>query len=91
MKDVDRVLGVCRAHDSFSREEDKPLSVIKRNSMQTASSLKAGALIERSRTEYDCFNFFLACDIGVGLCEKDDMDESAARRQCTGSHKSRTP
>ena len=62
LKYVERMTGV-------SLDEDKPLSVIKRNSMQTASLLKAGASIARSRTEYDCFNFFLACDIGVGLCE----------------------
>lgn len=73
---VERVTGV-------SLDEDKPLSVIKRNSMQAASSSKAGASIERLKPEYDWFNFFLACDIGVGLCErysqvfnKDNMDES---------------
>lgn len=65
-----------------SLDEDKPLSVIKRNSMQSSS--KAGATIERSsKPEYDWFNFFLACEIGVGLCERysqvfnrDNMDES---------------
>ena len=48
-----------------------------------SSSSKAGASIERLKPEYGCFNFFLACDIGVGLCEryfqvfnKDNMDES---------------
>lgn len=45
---------------------------------------KAGVTIERPRKpEYDWFQFFLSCDVAVGLCEryaqafiKDSMDES---------------
>lgn len=77
---VERMTGV-------SLDEDKPLSVIKRNSMQaqgSPSTSKVGASIGKpSKPEYDWFNFFLACDIGVGLCERysqvfnrDNMDES---------------
>lgn len=69
-------------HTGISLDEDKPLSEIKkRNSM---ISQKAGATIEKpQKPEYDWFNFFLACDVGVGLCERysqvfnrDNIDES---------------
>ncbi len=80
---VERMTGV-------SLDEDKPLSVIQRNSLQaqTKSSPnlgQAGASIDRSpqKPEYDWFNFFLACGIAVGLCERysqvfnrDNMDET---------------
>jgi len=82
---VERVTGV-------SLDEDKPLSSIKRQQTQrkadgsrdSAPSSGAGATVEPSRKpEYDWFQFFLSCDVAVGLCEryaqtfqKDSMDES---------------
>jgi hypothetical protein len=79
---VERITGV-------SLDEDKPLSDIKRQQgrspMDSAPSGGAGATIEqrRSKPEYDWFQFFLSCDVAVGLCEryaqafhKDSMDES---------------
>ena len=75
-----------------SLDEDKPLSSIKRQQTQrnadssrdSAPSSGAGASVEQSqKPEYDWFQFFLSCDVAVGLCEryaqtfhKDSMDES---------------
>ncbi|CAK7264601.1 cytoskeletal protein binding protein [Sporothrix epigloea] len=73
-----------------SLDEDKPLSSMKRksqiqqqNEVQASPVTKAGASIEPSKPEYDWFQFFLGCDVAVGLCEryaqafvKDSMDES---------------
>lgn len=72
---VERVTGI-------SLDEDKPLSDVKR--AKSRSSGPVGATIEQSRKpEYDWFQFFLSCDIQVGLCERyaqafnrDNMDES---------------
>ncbi|KAI1387043.1 uncharacterized protein F4822DRAFT_411951 [Hypoxylon trugodes] len=78
---VERVMGV-------SLDEDKPLSEVKRAKSQRANasreySSKVGASIEPSKSDYDWFQFFLSCDVAVGLCEryaqafaKDSMDES---------------
>jgi hypothetical protein len=81
---VERITGV-------SLDEDKPLSDIKKNQQARAAdnsrnntSSPAGASIERpQKPEYDWFQFFLSCDVNVGLCEryaqafhKDSMDES---------------
>jgi hypothetical protein len=81
---VERITGV-------SLDEDKPLSDIKKNRASRAEqpaesgpSSGAGATIERpQKPEYDWFQFFLSCDVAVGLCErysqafnKDSMDES---------------
>lgn len=77
---VERMTGV-------SLDEDKPLSAIKKSNANRGSESpapKAGVVIEKpQKPEYDWFNFFLACDIGVGLCERysqvfnrDNMDES---------------
>ncbi|KAG9242078.1 actin cytoskeleton-regulatory complex protein sla1 [Calycina marina] len=78
---VERVTGV-------SLDEDKPLSDIKGrrgrrdNHKEEPSSSGAGATIEKE-PEYDWFQFFLSCDVAVGLCERyaqtfhrDSMDES---------------
>src|SRR4051794_36892945 len=81
---VERITGV-------SLDEDKPLSDIKKQraraaeaakSQSPATSSSVGASIEQ-KPEYDWFQFFLSCDVGVGLCEryaqifhKDSMDES---------------
>lgn len=77
---VERMTGV-------SLDEDKPLSDIKKQQKSRAAereasnSRPAGASIQRP--EYDWFQFFLSCDVAVGLCERyaqafkrDSMDES---------------
>lgn len=78
---VERVTGL-------SLDEDKPLSDIKRQNArnkQNASPGGGGITIEQSpaKPEYDWFQFFLSCEVAVGLCEryaqafhKDSMDES---------------
>ena len=76
---VERVTGV-------SLDEDKPLSDIKKkqSSRPRESQTSAGVSIERpKKPEYDWFEFFLSCDVAVGLCErygqvfnKESMDES---------------
>ncbi|RDW88142.1 hypothetical protein BP6252_00174 [Coleophoma cylindrospora] len=71
-----------------SLDEDKPLSAVKKQRQakqeSSPSTPTAGATIERSqKPEYDWFQFFLSCDVAVGLCERyaqafsrDSMDES---------------
>jgi hypothetical protein len=82
---VERITGV-------SLDEDKPLSDIKRQRSRAAanhgevsgSRSALGATIEQpKKPEYDWFQFFLSCEVAVGLCEryaqifqKDSMDES---------------
>jgi hypothetical protein len=76
---VERITGV-------SLDEDKPLSDIKRQQARGSQkdSNVSGVTIERpAKPEYDWFQFFLSCDVAVGLCEryaqafqKDSMDES---------------
>jgi actin cytoskeleton-regulatory complex protein SLA1 len=79
---VERITGV-------SLDEDKPLSNIKQQQARekensNASKQKVGVTIEhQKKPEYDWFQFFLSCDVTVGLCEryaqtfnKDSMDES---------------
>jgi hypothetical protein len=81
---VERITGI-------SLDEDKPLSDIKKqrarareqeSSTSPTTNINVGATIEQ-KPEYDWFQFFLSCDIAVGLCErysqifhKDSMDES---------------
>ncbi|KAH8676370.1 hypothetical protein BX600DRAFT_454899 [Xylariales sp. PMI_506] len=72
----------------ISLDEDKPLSDVKRAQAAKGNSAKeppakVGASIDTSKPEYDWFQFFLSCDVAVGLCEryaqafaKDSMDES---------------
>ncbi|KAF7544766.1 hypothetical protein G7046_g9717 [Stylonectria norvegica] len=72
----------------ISLEDDKPLADVKRardtekrNSLAAAA---AGVTIDKpKKPEYDWFQFFLSCEVAVGLCEryaqafvKDSMDES---------------
>lgn len=72
---VERVTGI-------SLDEDKPLSEVRRS--KSRASAPVGATIEQTKKpEYDWFQFFLSCDIQVGLCERyaqafhrDNMDES---------------
>jgi hypothetical protein len=72
-----------------SLDNDKPLLDRKRSrpgerSRDDSSRITAGATIERpKKPEYDWFQFFLSCDVAVGLCERyaqtfarDSMDES---------------
>ncbi|KAI0172352.1 hypothetical protein GGR52DRAFT_550028 [Hypoxylon sp. FL1284] len=78
---VERTMGI-------SLDEDKPLSEVKRakskaNAGRDGSSSRVGASIEPAKPDYDWFQFFLSCDVAVGLCEryaqafaKDSMDES---------------
>ncbi|KAI1862562.1 hypothetical protein JX265_009276 [Neoarthrinium moseri] len=73
----------------ISLDEDRPLSDVKRaqttrNKAQAKQeAAKVGASIEPPKSDYDWFQFFLSCDVAVGLCEryaqsfaKDSMDES---------------
>jgi hypothetical protein len=77
-----------------SLDEDKPLSDIKKQRARQANEARqsmpspttsAGATVQRTpqKPEYDWFQFFLSCDVQVGLCERyaqafnrDSMDES---------------
>src|ERR1700733_2572751 len=66
---VERITGV-------SLDEDKPLSDIKKQRSREAEAPKRsapsssfGPTIEQ-KSEYDWFQFFLSCDVGVGLCER---------------------
>ncbi|CAK7218190.1 cytoskeletal protein binding protein [Sporothrix curviconia] len=75
---------------NISLDEDKPLSSMKRksqiqqhNESPNSSGTKVGASVEPKKPDYDWFQFFLNCDVAVGLCEryaqafvKDSMDES---------------
>jgi hypothetical protein len=80
-------LAYVERQTGVSLDEDRPLSDIKKTrqqSEQRADSSSAGATIERpQKPEYDWFQFFLSCDVAVGLCDryaqtfaKDSMDES---------------
>jgi hypothetical protein len=79
---VERITGI-------SLDEDKPLSDIKKQRARSAEAASpsggAGVTIEHkpASSDYDWFQFFLSCDVTVGLCEryaqafaKDSMDES---------------
>ncbi|TDZ19694.1 Actin cytoskeleton-regulatory complex protein sla1 [Colletotrichum orbiculare MAFF 240422] len=82
---VERITGI-------SLDEDKPLSNVKKAraashvgaTKTSAPAGRIGASVGQSqKPEYDWFQFFLSCDVAVGLCEryaqafsKDSMDES---------------
>ncbi|KAJ8070975.1 hypothetical protein OCU04_001330 [Sclerotinia nivalis] len=85
---VERMTGI-------SLDEDKPLSDIKKqqksraaerdssNGASPGASAGTGAGASIQPPEYDWFQFFLSCDVAVGLCERyaqafkrDSMDES---------------
>jgi hypothetical protein len=70
-----------------SLDEDKPLDRRSRSTASPSASTpkgNVGASIEHpKKPEYDWFQFFLSCDVAVGLCEhysqtfnRDSMDES---------------
>lgn len=68
----------------LSLDDERPLADVKRAKSTSKPRENVGAKIEKSqKPEYDWFQFFLSCDIAVGLCEryaqaflKDSMDES---------------
>ncbi|KAG6040661.1 hypothetical protein E4U41_007514 [Claviceps citrina] len=68
----------------ISLDDDKPLADVKRAKATDKRGVQAGASISKNvKPEYDWFQFFLSCDVPVGLCEryaqaftKDSMDES---------------
>lgn len=79
---VERATGI-------SLDEDKPLSGLRKKMAPdsirspTSASSKVGASVEPKKPDYDWFQFFLSCDVAVGLCERyaqafsrDSMDES---------------
>ncbi|TDZ29557.1 Actin cytoskeleton-regulatory complex protein sla1 [Colletotrichum trifolii] len=82
---VERITGI-------SLDEDKPLSNVKKAraashvgaTKTSAPAGRIGASVGQSqKPEHDWFQFFLSCDVAVGLCEryaqafsKDSMDES---------------
>ncbi|KAI0966990.1 hypothetical protein F4678DRAFT_264661 [Xylaria arbuscula] len=81
---VERTMGI-------SLDEEKPLADVKRaksmrNNISKAVQLppsNIGASVEPAKPDYDWFQFFLSCDVAVGLCERyaqafarDSMDES---------------
>ncbi|KAJ1333737.1 actin cytoskeleton-regulatory complex protein SLA1 [Microdochium nivale] len=76
-----------------SLDEDRPLSDVKRaaksnqpsgsSSSSRQQQAKVGASIETPQSDYDWFQFFLSCEVALGLCEryaqafiKDSMVES---------------
>ncbi|RYC66072.1 hypothetical protein CHU98_g125 [Xylaria longipes] len=79
---VERTMGI-------SLDEEKPLADVKRaktmrnNINKGAPPSNIGASVEPAKPDYDWFQFFLSCDVAVGLCERyaqafarDSMDES---------------
>ncbi|KAJ6445524.1 AMP deaminase [Purpureocillium lavendulum] len=68
----------------ISLDDDKPLADIKRAKSSDKQPSNVGATVGKSeKPEYDWFQFFLSCDVAVGLCERyaqaflrDSMDES---------------
>lgn len=68
----------------ISLDDEKPLADIKRAKPTEKRPAEVGATVgEIEKPEYDWFQFFLSCDVAVGLCERyaqaflrDSMDES---------------
>lgn len=70
----------------ISLDDEKPLADVKRarSSEKKAPATEVGVTIAKpQKPEYDWFQFFLSCEVAVGLCEryaqafiKDSMDES---------------
>lgn len=66
----------------ISLDDEKPLADVKHARSMDKRPAQAGATVE-NKIEFDWFQFFLSCDVAVGLCEryaqafiKDSMDES---------------
>ncbi|KAF6787076.1 SH3 domain-containing protein [Colletotrichum sojae] len=86
VEDLEYVEGIT----GISLDEDKPLSNVKKNRAASQAARNPapvggiGASVgQPQKAEYDWFQFFLNCDVAVGLCEryaqafsKDSMDES---------------
>lgn len=79
---VERATGI-------SLDEDKPLADVKRaksmrnNINRGSPPNNIGASVEPAKPDYDWFQFFLSCEVAVGLCERyaqaftrDSMDQS---------------
>lgn len=68
----------------ISLEDERPLADVRRSKSTNRPSEPSGVKVERNKKpEYDWFQFFLSCDVPVGLCERyaqafmrDSMDES---------------
>lgn len=68
----------------ISLDDERPLADVKRSKSSSKPPEPSGASVERNaKPEYDWFEFFLSCDVAVGLCERyaqafarDSMDES---------------
>lgn len=68
----------------ISLDDEKPLADVKKAKSLVRRPGEAGATVGRAeKLEYDWFQFFLSCEVAVGLCEryaqafiKDSMDES---------------
>lgn len=68
----------------ISLDDDKPLADVKRAKSADKRPSEVGASFSKNpKPDYDWFQFFLSCDVPVGLCEryaqaftKDSMDES---------------
>jgi hypothetical protein len=68
----------------ISLDDERPLADVKRSKSSSMPAESSGATVERNqKPEYDWFQFFLSCDVPVGLCERyaqafsrDSMDES---------------
>lgn len=81
-EDLEYVEGVT----GISLDDEKPLADVKRAkaSDKQRPAVELGVSVNKNvKPEYDWFQFFLSCDVPVGLCEryaqaftKDSMDES---------------
>ncbi|PHH84416.1 hypothetical protein CDD83_1969 [Cordyceps sp. RAO-2017] len=68
----------------ISLDDDKPLADVKRSKSSERRPAEVGASVGKlEKPEYDWFQFFLSCDVSIGLCERyaqafirDSMDES---------------
>lgn len=68
----------------ISLDDERPLADVRRTKSSARPKEDVGVKIERNKVpDYDWFQFFLSCDVAVGLCEryaqaflKDSMDES---------------
>lgn len=67
-----------------SLDDEKPLADVKRSKSADKRLTEVGASVAKNeKPEYDWFQFFLSCDVAIGLCERyaqtflrDSMDES---------------
>ncbi|ODA78127.1 hypothetical protein RJ55_06730 [Drechmeria coniospora] len=78
-------LGYVESATGISLDDDRPLADVKTAKSAEKNRLsEVGATVGKSENiDYDWFEFFLACEVAVGLCERyaqafarDSMDES---------------